>query len=61
VPPATGTSAEAAKNKPKEHWRVGSLPQSLAACGAADLERRFRCRECDQRGKVVVSIKWADQ
>jgi hypothetical protein len=24
-----------------------------------DLERRFRCRECDQRGKVVVSIRWA--
>jgi hypothetical protein len=26
-----------------------------------DLERRFRCRECDARGKVVVSIKWGDQ
>jgi hypothetical protein len=26
-----------------------------------DLESRFRCRECDQRGKVVVSIRWADQ
>jgi hypothetical protein len=26
-----------------------------------DLESRFRCRECDQRGKVVVSIKWAEQ
>jgi hypothetical protein len=24
-----------------------------------DLECRFRCRECDQRGKVVLSIKWA--
>ena len=24
-----------------------------------DLERRFRCRECDQRGKVVLSIRWA--
>jgi hypothetical protein len=23
-----------------------------------DLESRFRCRECDARGKVVVSIKW---
>jgi hypothetical protein len=23
-----------------------------------DLESRFRCRECDQRGKVVVSIRW---
>jgi hypothetical protein len=26
-----------------------------------DLERRFRCRECDARGKVVVSIKSGDQ
>jgi hypothetical protein len=24
-----------------------------------DLERRLRCRECDQRGTAVVSIKWA--
>ena len=26
-----------------------------------DLESRLRCRECDRRGKVVVSIKWADR
>jgi hypothetical protein len=26
-----------------------------------DLESRFRCRECDASGKVVVSIKWVDQ
>jgi hypothetical protein len=25
-----------------------------------DLESRFRCRECDARGKVVVSIRWAE-
>ena len=26
-----------------------------------DLERRrFRCRECDARGKAVVSIRWAE-
>ena len=24
-----------------------------------DLERRLRCRECDQRGKATVSIRWA--
>ena len=24
-----------------------------------DLERRLRCRECDQRGKAIVSIRWA--
>jgi hypothetical protein len=27
----------------------------------ADLERRLRCRECDERGKAVVSIRWGDQ
>jgi hypothetical protein len=25
-----------------------------------DLEPRLRCRECDARGKAVVSIRWAD-
>jgi len=25
-----------------------------------DLDRRLRCRECDKKGKVVISIKWAD-
>jgi hypothetical protein len=25
-----------------------------------DLGPRFRCRECNVRGKAVVSIKWAD-
>jgi len=24
------------------------------------LEPRLRCRECDARGKAVVSIRWAD-
>jgi len=24
-----------------------------------DLEPRLRCRECDARGKAVVSIRWA--
>ena len=26
-----------------------------------DLESRFRCRECDARGKAAVSIKWERQ
>ena len=26
-----------------------------------DLERRFRCRECDRRGRVVISIRWVDR
>ena len=25
-----------------------------------DLEPRLRCRECDAKGKAVVSIKWGD-
>jgi hypothetical protein len=25
-----------------------------------NLERRFRCRECDAKVKVVVSVKWGD-
>ncbi|MGA8755524.1 MAG: hypothetical protein WB611_04225 [Stellaceae bacterium] len=24
-----------------------------------DLEPRFRCRECDAKGKAVVMVKWA--
>jgi hypothetical protein len=24
-----------------------------------DLEPRFRCRECDAKGKAVVTVKWA--
>ena len=24
-----------------------------------DLEPRLRCRECDARGKAVVSVRWA--
>ena len=26
-----------------------------------DLERWFRCRECDAKGKAVVSVKWAEE
>ena len=26
-----------------------------------DLAPRLRCRECDQKGKAVVAIKWADR
>ena len=26
----------------------------------SDLERRLRCRECDQKGKVILSIEWHD-
>ena len=25
-----------------------------------DLERRLRCRECDAKGKVVISVRWEE-
>jgi hypothetical protein len=25
-----------------------------------DLEPRLRCRECDVRGKAVVTVRWVD-
>jgi hypothetical protein len=25
-----------------------------------DLERRLRCRECDTRGKAVVTVRWGE-
>jgi hypothetical protein len=34
------------------------LPASMRVL---DLQSRFRCRECDRRGSVAISIKWADQ
>jgi len=27
-------------------------------CKVLDLSRRMRCRECDELGRAVVSIKW---
>jgi hypothetical protein len=32
--------------------------KGLALPPVLDLERRLRCRECDTRGKAMVSIKW---
>jgi hypothetical protein len=25
-----------------------------------NLEKRLRCRECDQRGRVLVGIRWSE-
>jgi hypothetical protein len=30
------------------------------ATPVADLESRLRCRECNARGKAVVSVRWGD-
>jgi hypothetical protein len=41
--------------------------QMLATAGAVaeqklvDLSARLRCRECDARGRAVVSVKWRDE
>jgi len=35
---------------------AGVVPDSKVL----DLGRRLRCRECDERGRVVVSIRWAN-
>ena len=40
-----------------DQLRVKGLPLSPATL-ILDLERRFRCRECDAKGKAVVSIRW---
>ena len=32
--------------------------RASAVHAVLDLERRLRCRECDTRGRVLVSIKW---
>jgi hypothetical protein len=32
------------------------LPPSMKVL---DLQSRFRCRKCDRRGSVALSIKWA--
>jgi len=29
--------------------------------GLADLAPRLRCRECDERGKVMISVRWRVQ
>jgi hypothetical protein len=33
------------------------LPASMKVL---DLQSRFRCRECDRKGSVVLSIRWAE-
>jgi hypothetical protein len=37
--------------------RTAGLPPHSAI---KDLDRRMRCRECDARGRVTISIRWAD-
>ena len=43
---------------PSDKLRIKGLPLP-AYTPVPDLERRLRCRECDTRGKAVVSIRWA--
>ena len=43
---------------PADRLRIKGLPLPPYT-PVLDLEPRLRCRECDARGKAVVSIKWA--
>ena len=43
---------------PTDKLRIKGLPLPPYT-PVLDLERRFRCRECDAKGKAVVSIRWA--
>jgi hypothetical protein len=42
---------------PADRLRIKGLPLPPYT-PVLDLEPRLRCRECDARGKAVVSIKW---
>jgi tRNA (Thr-GGU) A37 N-methylase len=42
---------------PADRLRIKGLPLP-SYTPVLDLEPRLRCRECDARGKAVVSIKW---
>ena len=35
--------------------RVGMKPHETIM----DLQRRLRCRECDERGRVALLVRWA--
>jgi hypothetical protein len=37
---------------------AGEVPGGMLP---ADLSARLRCRECDARGRTVVSVKWRDE
>jgi hypothetical protein len=41
---------------PGSYFVSGKVPGYTRIMG---LEKRLRCRECDDRGKVVVSIRWS--
>ena len=40
---------------PGSYFASGKVPGYTRIIG---LEKRMRCRECDELGKAVVSIKW---
>jgi hypothetical protein len=43
---------------PADRLRVKGMPLPPYT-PVLDLEPRLRCRECDARGKAVVSVRWA--
>ena len=60
--PGDFVNAECAGCGHDELLPASALLQGLRlppATRVLDLEPRLRCRECDARGKAVVSIRWA--
>jgi hypothetical protein len=51
------TACRHEKLLPADRLRIKGLPLPPYT-PVLDLEPRLRCRECDARGKAVVSIKW---
>ena len=43
----------------KLEWKPGSA--KYGAVAVHEGEEIIQCRECDQRGKVVISIQWGDR
>ena len=38
---------------------IDALRRRAGNIRVADLAPLLRCRECDQKGKVIINIKWA--
>ena len=44
--------------------RIRSIAEKIGCSGdnrIADLGRRLRCRECHERGKMAVGVRWRNQ
>ena len=44
----------------RRFWGVRPDPTNLYT-PVLDLERKLRCRECDAKGKAVISVRWGER